>query len=233
MAVWAVLNQKGGVGKTTIAINLADAIARHCNSIDEQGEAGEAWVALIDADPQGSSAAWGSAYKGAHVDVHRVEDHRQLANRVKELALTHDYIIIDGPPQVAEIAAAVIKLADFVLIPCTPSPLDVWAARDLVDLVKERQRHYQGTPGAAFVVSREVQGTQLASQIRTTLAGYGLPVLQAGTINRVAYPGSIAAGSTVFESTDTSKAANEILAIMRECLTLTGAHDYEPTEVAV
>ena len=103
-------------------------------------------------------------------------DRPTLERDLKALA-KHDYIVIDGAPQAADLAVSAIKAADFILIPVQPSPYDIWATADLVDLVKSRISITDGKLKAAFVVSRAIKGTRISSEIGEALGGYGIPIL--------------------------------------------------------
>ena len=147
MKVIAVLNQKGGSGKTTIATHLARAFQFTGSS-----------VVLIDSDPQGSARDWSAAREEQPLSVIGI-DRPTIERDLKSLAAT-DFAVIDGAPQAADLAVSAIKAADFVLIPVQPSPYDIWAAADLVDLVKQRIEVTDGKLQAAFVVSRAIHGTK-------------------------------------------------------------------------
>jgi len=203
MHVIAVLNQKGGSGKTTIATHLARAL---------QLEGAD--VLLVDSDPQGSARDWAAAREDQPltvVGIDRPTIDRDLKNVVKK-----DYVVIDGAPQAADLAVSAIKAASFILIPVQPSPYDIWAASDLVDLVKQRIEMMDGKLRAAFVVSRAIKGTRISAEITDALAGYGLPVLGTRITQRVSYPGTAAAGSTVLDSEPGSDAAKEIRSLLGE-----------------
>lgn len=131
-----------------------------------------------------------------------------------------DWVIIDGPPQVKDIAISAIKAADLVLIPVQPSPYDIWAAEGLVELIKERQEISNGRPRAAFLISRAIKRTTLSSGVRDALARYQLPVIQAQVTQRVIYPSTAARGSTVLEEDPDSDAAREIREMLTEVKTL-------------
>ena len=124
--------------------------------------------------------------------------------------------MIDGAPQAADLAISAIKASDLVLIPVQPSPYDIWAASDLVDLVKQRIEVTDGRLKAAFVVSRHIAGTKLGGEITEALEGYGLPVLATKIGQRVAFPGSASKGTTVMDQDPASDASAEVRALAKE-----------------
>ena len=201
--VIAVLNQKGGSGKTTIAINLAHALQR-------QGKE----VLIVDADPQGTARDWSENRTTGVCPVVGL-DRESLARDLSSIARSYDRVVIDGPPQLAGISAAAVKVADAVLIPVQPSPYDIWSCADLVDILDARRTVTDGLPHAAFVVSRAITNTKLSNDVSEALEEYGLPVLKARTTQRVAYPTTAATGGTVFED-PTGPAAHEMEAIRDE-----------------
>ena len=201
MPVIAVLNQKGGSGKTTIATHLARAL---------QLEGAD--IVMIDSDPQGSARDWAAVRDDQPLSVLGID--RPTLERDLRAFSHKDYIIIDGAPQAADLAVSAIKAADIVLIPVQPSPYDIWAAADLVDLVKSRIEITDGKLKAAFVVSRAIKGTRLGQEISEALTGYGLPVLAARITQRVSYPTSAAAGTTVLDTEPNGEAAIEIRALV-------------------
>ena len=204
MPVVAIVNQKGGTGKTTLATNLASVLA-------EKGS-----VLLLDADPQASSQNWaasdrpspeGLAVKGMAKG--------NLLEQVRSMSADYAWIIIDGPPGITRTSADAVRAADLVLIPAKPSPLDVWAASDIVEAVQARQKTTRGTPKAAFVITMTQPRTRLGRDIDAALADMGIPVLRARTTQRVAYPNAINDGNSVVDGADQT-ARNEILAIRGE-----------------
>lgn len=203
--VIAVLNQKGGSGKTTIATNLAHALKRDSYT-----------VLLVDSDPQGSARDWNEASGGNIIPVVGL-DRETLAKDLQAISQGYDWIIIDGAPQIAKLSAAAVKAADLVLIPVQPSPYDIWACADLVDIIAARREVTNGKPQAAFIISRAIKNTLLSGEINQALKDYGLPVLKAGTTQRVVYPTTAAEGLTVF-SDKYSDAAREIDALKKEVL---------------
>lgn len=206
MQVLAVLNEKGGVGKTTIATNLARGLQL----------AGQSAI-LIDSDPQGSARDWYAA-AGEDSPLPPVVgmDRPLLFKNLRNVVHDFQWAIIDGSPGIEELAVAALKVADRVLIPVQPSPYDIWAAESLVELVKTRQDITDGKLKAAFLVSRQIVGTKLAGEIRAALEGYGLPICRAFTSQRVIYANSAAQGSTVLDVEHQGMAAEEIRALVAE-----------------
>ena len=203
MQVIAVLNQKGGSGKTTIATHLARAL-----------QLDGASVLLVDSDPQGSARDWAAVQEDNTVTVVGID--RPTIDRDLKAIGHKDFVVIDGAPQAADLAVSAIKAASFILIPVQPSPYDIWATADLVELVKQRIEVTDGKLQAAFVVSRAIKGTRIGAEITEALAGYGLPVLESRITQRVSYPGTAAAGTTVLESEPDGDAAAEVRALAAE-----------------
>lgn len=203
MYVIAVLNQKGGAGKTTIATNLARAC--QFQGLD---------VLLVDSDPQGSARDWSAVRANQPVPVVGI-DRPTIARDLKAVA-HKDLVVIDGAPQLTELAVSAIAAADLVLIPVQPSPFDIWATSDLVDLVKQRQALTGGALQAAFVVSRGIKRTRIGSEIDTALAEYELPVLKSRITQRVVYPSSAAVGATVLDTEPEGPAALEVRGLATE-----------------
>jgi chromosome partitioning protein len=203
MKVIAVLNQKGGSGKTTIATHLARAL--QLEGVD---------VLLVDSDPQGSARDWAAVREDQPLTVVGID--RPTIDRDLKHVARKDFVVIDGAPQAADLAVSAIKAADFVLIPVQPSPYDIWATADLVELVKQRIELTDGRLQAAFVVSRAIKGTRIGGEIAKALAGYGLPVLESRITQRVSYPGTAAEGTTVLDAEPDGDAAGEIRALANE-----------------
>ena len=207
MKVIAVLNQKGGSGKTTIATHLA-------RGLQLQGHS----VLLVDSDQQGSARDWRAVDEDNPVPVIGL-DRPTLDKDLKNVS-DKEFIVIDGSPQATNLALSAIKAADFVLIPVQPSPYDVWATSDLVDLVQQRIEMTDGKLKAAFVVSRAIQNTNIGKEVAAVLQDYNLPVLDARIVQRVSYPNSASVGKTVFETESAkSNAVTEITQLVNEVKT--------------
>ena len=206
MKVIAVLNQKGGSGKTTIATHLARALQLQGSS-----------VLLVDSDKQGSARDWSAVDESNPVTVIGL-DRPTLDRDLKNIS-DKDFVVIDGSPQATDLAVSAIKAADFVLIPVQPSPYDIWATSDLVDLVKQRIEMTDNKLKSAFVVSRAIKNTRISGEVSEVLTEYGLPVLDAKIVQRIAYPNSAAIGNTVFETeSKNSDAVAEMKALATEVI---------------
>ena len=204
MTVVAIVAQKGGVGKTTLATNLAWSLAQTGS------------VLLLDADPQGSARDWGYFNTGGPENLSVLGVGRDpLVDQVRRLSDRYDWVIVDGPPGISNISADAVRVADVVLIPAKASAFDVWAATDIVAAVKARQKSSNGMPRAAFVITMAKPRTRLSQQINVALAELGLPVLEARTTDRVAYTHAGNEGTSVIEGADRT-ARDEILAIRSE-----------------
>ena len=199
-----VLNQKGGVGKTTLSVNLAACLAR----------AG-ARVLLIDADPQGSSLDWAAARQGdplfSVVGFPRATIHKEIA----QLGQGYDHIIIDGPPRVTDLARSAIMASDIVVIPVQPSPYDIWAAEEVVKLITEA-RVYKENIKSVFVVNRKITNTAIGRDVREALAAYPIHVLDASIAQRVVFAEAAAQGQAIFEIEPTGPAVAEMEAVAAE-----------------
>ena len=203
MQVIAVLNQKGGAGKTTIATHLARALQLAGSD-----------VLLVDSDPKGSARDWAAVREDQPVPVVGI-DRPTIERDLKSIA-KKDFVVIDGAPQAADLAVSAIKAANFILIPVQPSPYDIWATADLVELVKQRIEVTDGKLKAAFVVSRAIKGTKIGAEVTEALSGYGLPVLESRITQRVSYPSTAAGGTTVIDAEPESEASREVQALANE-----------------
>ncbi|HGP0233805.1 TPA: AAA family ATPase [Pseudomonas aeruginosa] len=176
MTIIGLISQKGGAGKSTAAIALGSALAKRYR------------VALVDLDPQGSVGRWGSmATLPASLEVFR-------ANKPADLRKLDgfDFVVVDTK---GELSADALPLLDLALIPCSPSLFDLWAAEPTVELVKAQQRSRPGLRAAIFA-NRVKEGTVLGADVLEEIRGFGLPVLDVHLGDRIAYPTTIATGST-------------------------------------
>jgi len=204
--ILSILNQKGGVGKTTLAVHVATAVAR-------QG----ARVLLVDADPQGSALDWSAMRSSIPlfpvIGLPKAILHRELPT----LAADYDHVVIDGPPRVYDVARSAIMASDVVVIPVQPSPYDVWAAKEIVDLLHEAATFNENLK-SAFVINRKIVNTAIGRDVTEALAGYPVRVLNTAIGQRVAFAESAGQGNTVLDLDLNSAASREVMALTREIL---------------
>ena len=203
----ALLNQKGGVGKTTLALHVAGEWARRGDR-----------VTLVDADPQGSALDWSEqrAREGLPrlfgiIGLARDTLHREAP----ELARNVDHIVIDGPPRVAGLMRSALLAADIVLIPVQPSPFDGWASAEILRLIEEA-RIFRPQLVVRFVLNRSAARTIIARETSEALADQDPPVLRSSVGQRVVFATAAQLGRLAFEIDHDSLAAKEITALATE-----------------
>jgi chromosome partitioning protein len=201
--VWAWLSEKGGVGKTTNVINIGCQLAKMGKK-----------VLLVDADPHKSITSWSTEAGETAPAVVMVE--KNLKNDVTKLRQMFDYILIDCEGTLNATAIDAMKIADLVIVPYAPSPLDVWGNHSLTDLIKARQEVTGGLPKAAMVVNVADKRTKLSRTIRDTLGEYDMPVLKSGTTRLTDYIETLIDGRSVVELGEDNQAAVEVRKLTRE-----------------
>jgi chromosome partitioning protein len=201
-----VTNQKGGVGKTTVAVNLAGALALRADRP----------VLLVDTDPQGSVLQWHAISGKAPFDVRHIP--RKLTPKdVKVLGRGYHHVIIDTPPALGDIVASVIQVSERVIVPVNPSPLDIWASRGTVALIESIYRA-KGRPEARLFVTRKIVGTRIGREAREALGAHRLDVLETEICQRIVYVEAMIAGITVLDAAPHGTAALEMQALVDELL---------------
>jgi chromosome partitioning protein len=211
--VIAVVNQKGGAGKSTLAMLLAGALA-------ESG----AGVLVADVDPQNTSLRWSTAGSGFPAQVENLADeegklHKHLKRRLED----YDYIVIDSPPAAtAPVTESALRMAHLALVPVIPSPLDLWASLRIRDAI-QHARHKNPNLIARIVVNQAQLNTVLAREVLAMLPEFGIPMLAAQLKQRTAYRQCAALGGTAASlGSRAAMAQLEVEALMREVQDMLG-----------
>ena len=203
--VISFINQKGGVGKTTLSINVASYLARKGHK-----------VLLIDADKQQSASTWTTLRDDTPFQVVSMA-RENMAKDALKLSRDFDYTLIDAPPHAEAIARSVIIASDLVIMPIEPSGLSSWASDQTIEQIRQAQE-YKQTLKCGFVVSRKIGNTVIGREIRQMVAETGIRVLDADIENRVAYAESLTMGKDIFEWGYDKKAIHEIETLTKELI---------------
>ncbi|MEJ2099661.1 MAG: ParA family partition ATPase [Desulfobacterales bacterium] len=191
------VNQKGGVGKTTSAINFAASLKRRNFKIG-----------FIDADPQGSATQWHAVEGNQAFEVmHRPQP--ISSDEIKELAQDYDYLVIDAPPANGDITKSILAATDLSIIPLSPSSLDIWSCKGTLEMV-DAAREQNPDLDARLLINRKIPGTRLGREARDSLAVFNMDVLDTEMCQRVAYIEAMTSGVSVMQYEPDSKAANEV-----------------------
>lgn len=209
-----VIQVKGGVGRSTIATNLAASLSR------------SGPTALIDCDmPQGTSASWFALRQGDvasdSLSLVTAGDHVELIRLVKKCAESSSYIVIDGPPRLAEMTRAIMILSDLSLIPLGPSAAEIWSTSDLLQTLAEAESYKPGID-ARIVWTRFRGHTREAQDLKQAVQSE-LKLRQLGSRlgYRVAYSEALARGLSAEEWLD-GQAHREVAELAKEIREILG-----------
>lgn len=204
--VIAVAQQKGGSGKTTIAVNLAVAYAR-------QGLT----VALLDTDPQGSLGRWFMARRdrlGEAGMEFSTSSAWGVSYECEKLRRQADIVLIDTPPKVDADLRPALREADLVLIPVATSHVDLWATEGVLDLARRERKR------ATVVLNRVKPGTRLAAEVAEAARALEAELAAATLANRIAYAETLGMGLGAQEAGRRGPATAEVERLAAEVASL-------------
>lgn len=211
----AIMNPKGGVGKTTVTMSLAAEFASRGYR-----------TMVADCDAQASATAWSHAapdntpFPAAVVNLasYAGKVHREIQKQLDN----YDFILIDCPPSLeAQAPQSVLLVANLVIIPLPPSPADLWATRGVKTLVELAQTINEDLK--AVILPNRLVRTSLSKAIMQELESFGIPLMSSGLSNRTAYQEAVVAGVSVSNlGRDAKSSAGEVRAMADEVLALLG-----------
>ena len=204
MKTLAIVSQKGGVGKTTVAVHVAVAAARAGYS-----------VAIIDLDPQATAAQWGDWRNGeAGGDVNPVvvaAPHARLGPTLKEAEkMGVDLVVLDTPPAADAAAVAAARAADLVIIPTRASAFDLHAIRTTAELVRVAQK-----PAAVLLNAVPARANTLIDEVAAVVHSLNLAIAPVCLVDRAALRHAVINGQTAAEFEPLGKAADEVRAVYK------------------
>lgn len=215
-AIITIANEKGGVGKSTTAINLSGSLAGKKES-----------VFLLDADPQGTVNDWFNVRKDQPESklIHKnlsistmPWSSNDLKTRLFDQAKKFNFVIIDCGPANYKITRTALALSNFAIIPITPSPYDIRSAKRTIDMILEGKESSAIKVQPGLLISRKIVGTTLGRDAREALKSFNILILKTEICQRVVLCEAGIVGLTIHEYARKSQAAIEFEALGKEVL---------------
>jgi len=210
----SIVNIKGGVGKTTVAINLAGGLCANNKK-----------VMLIDLDPQESATDWYRKRKSLdettlkHSGLHLYEkpfNPRQAKDPLDKLRQEYDFIIFDNPPKDYHTVVHIIANSDYCIIPISTSASDIKSTKKMTDIINEGTQRKLFKTKPFLLISNKFIGTTVGAQFREVIKQIDCPVMRTEISHRIALIELSYLGQTIFEHEENSFAADEFRNLAKE-----------------
>lgn len=203
--VTALVNQKGGVGKSTLSVHLAVWLS-------ERGRK----VVLVDADAQGASSVW-LKEAAPEITIVRLQTPDDILEQIPKLQAEADEVVVDGPAGLSELTRTILFVTEFAILPCGPSVLDLRAVNDAIRVVRQVQTIRKGPPRAVLVPNRLQVQYRLSQELLEASKGLEIPAV-GGLRLRQAYADAVGQGTVVWRmSTQSARdAAAEVQQLFSE-----------------
>ncbi|MFW6264137.1 MAG: AAA family ATPase [Cyanobacteriota bacterium] len=213
MSIISIVNQKGGCGKSTTAVHLADWLSQNAS------------VMLIDADSQQSSSSWISQIESCAIPHQAILDPEALFEAIEAASETYDVVVVDGPGSLSEVTKTILDVSDLALVPCQPSGLDLSSSNKILQVIRHRQKIRQGQPKVGLFLSRAVKGTLLLKEAQQALSQDSrFPLLKTVIYQRQCLSDVPIQQTTVFSLSGAAakSARQDYQALFTEAMTLLG-----------
>jgi chromosome partitioning protein len=206
----SLVSQKGGVGKSTLAVSIAwELFSRGAK------------VLIVDTDPQGTSRRAGEIAAGRGLEGPTtvvLGKGLEQPNQLPRLVPVFDHVVIDTPGHLSELTKPLLQLSEVMLIPIGQSGADVWGNEDIITIAQTARQTLNPNLRAGLVFVRTYPKTILCKKARATLQRAQLPLFAAETTDRVAWQEALMAGQGVAQYSSRDKAAAETRALVDELL---------------
>ena len=174
--IYSVLNQKGGVGKTTLAVHLTTAFAQLTGKR----------ILLVDADSQGSALAWADIREADPLFAVIGKPSEKLHTEIDSISTGYEHVVIDGVPRTASVTRSAIASSDVVVIPVQPSGMDIWSTGEIVAYCDEAKT-FKPNLKTVFVINRKIVNTAIGRSVGKALKQFDVPILETAVCQRVPF----------------------------------------------